>query len=861
MWFVVELITIQHTKNYKLGTTNKTTMARFNEIVESKTGSKFILQGNEAFALGIVHAGYHAADGYPGTPSTEVIDKSLKYVQDRMTVGWSVNEAVAVAVAVGHSIAGSDTVVTMKIPGVFQAGDTITTSAFYTADAGALVIYAATDYVPSSTQHVIDSRYFFSASRIPVIEPRNHQELYEAAWIAADMSKKFRTSVVILASGILAHSEGLVVTKESRKIERRPLPEKLHAWMLMPGIARQNYNKATQERIPKIAEWLENSQLVTEEKGSEDWGIILCGESDIIVKEALKNINRKPSVLTLGMTYPLPKARIKKFAQGVKGKLFVFEDGDRYLETQIRLLSIPVVGKEENSVITDWTPEMIIAQLSKHIDVKYEIKKKESEIKPVSRPPSICPGCPYRAFALSVDKLKKKKKLYAAFGDIGCSTLLYFLNSLDTVCCMGASDSTRQGFVLSLPEYASKTISVIGDSCECHSGLDATRNAIFRHTPGVKVILDNSVTAMTGGQPAPSSKVNLAGMPNTFNLKRAVEAEGGRIVVVDSYNLTEVDKALTEALEEAEKGQFTTLILEGLCIHEVESKKKVRKITRDYDICKRCFRCNICPGIEFDEEKKPHFTSQCTFCGGSTPVCLQRCPFGAIVYDEEATEKIAPPKFEKVEAIEIPITDKEKLPESLRVAIRGIGGQGNLFFGKVLSEVVLRTPYAESNIIKGDTHGMAQLGGPVISTFSCGNVYSPTLAPGSADVLIVMEVSEVLRPGFLELLKPNGTILFNNHSVLPVALKREDYPDVNKIFDMLKEYKVIKIDANKIVYELGDINGKTANVVVLGLLSTIVPFNSIPEKVWLSALMAISPSDFIKSANKLAFEAGRKQNQ
>ena len=835
-----------------------TNMARFREITESKAGSKFILQGNEAFALGIIHAGYHAADGYPGTPSTEVIDKSLKYVQDKITVGWSVNEAVAVGVAVGHSMAGSDAVVTMKIPGVFQAGDAISTSAFYTAEAGALVIYAATDYVPSSTQHVIDPRYFFSASRLPVIEPRNHQDMYNVAWIAADISRNFKTPVIVLASGILAHSEGLVVTKEPRIIVRRQLPENLHAWMCMPAMARQNYNKATRERIPQIQEWLEHSQLISEEKGSENWGIILCGESDIIVREALKNCNKKPVVLSLGMTYPLPKERIKKFASKIKGKLFVFEDGDRYLENQIRLLSIPVIGKEENSVITDWTPEMVIKQLSKHIKIDCKINKKEVAIKPLDRPPSICPGCPYRAFALCVDKLKKKKKIYAAFGDIGCSSLLCFLNALDTVCCMGASDTTRQGFVLSRPEYASKTISVVGDSCECHTGLDATRNAIFRHTPGTKVILDNSVTAMTGGQPAPSSKTNLAGVPNTFSLKRAVEAEGGRTVVVNSYNLKEIEKALVESLEQAEKGIFTTIILEGLCLQEVENKKKIRKISRDYDVCKRCLRCNICPGIEFDADNKPDFTNLCTFCGGGTPVCMQRCPFGAIIYDDNAIKEITLPEFGKVGEIKIPDTIKYKLPESLRVAIRGIGGQGNLFFGKVISEVILRTPYSESNIVKGDTHGMAQLGGPVISTFSCGAVYSPILAPASADVLIVMEISEVLRQGFLNLLKPNGTIIFNNFTVLPVTVKKEDYPDVNKIYNALKDFKIIKIDANKIAHDLGDINGKTANVVVLGLLSTITPFNNIPEEIWLSALMAVSPNDSVKVANKLSFEAGRK---
>ena len=149
------------------------------------------------------------------------------------------------------------------------------------------------------------------------------------------------------------------------------------------------------------------------------------------------------------------------------------------------------------------------------------------------------------------------------------------------------------------------------------------------------------------------------------------------------------------------------------------------------------------------------------------------------------------------------------------------------------------------------------IGGPVISTFGCGNVYSPIFAPGSVDVLVVMEVSEILRPGFLDLLKPNGTIIFNNFKALPANTKMEDYPDMEEIEKLISEYNVIKIDANKIAYDLGDINGKTANVVVLGLLSKIKPFDAIPQEIWFSALMSISGNDYIKSANKLAFEAGR----
>lgn len=313
---------------------------------------------------------------------------------------------------------------------------------------------------------------------------------------------------------------------------------------------------------------------------------------------------------------------------------------------------------------------------------------------------------------------------------------------------------------------------------------------------------------MTGGQPAPSSKTNLAGVPNIFNLRKAIEAEGGKMKVVDSYNLNEVEQVLVESLEEAEKGIFSTIILEGVCVQEIESKKKVRKITRNYDLCKKCFRCDICPGIQFDDEKTPHFTNLCSNCGGSTPVCMQRCPFNAIIFDEHPTEKNTFPELKKLPETKTTELTHADLPESLRVAIRGIGGQGNLFFGKVLSEVILKTSFVKTNIIKGDTHGMAQLGGPVISTFSCGNVSSPILAPGSADVLIVMEISEVLRPDFLDLLKPNGTIIFNNCQVLPVNIKKEAYPDMQQIYETLKEYKLIKIDANKIVMELGDSSAK-----------------------------------------------------
>jgi indolepyruvate ferredoxin oxidoreductase, alpha subunit len=837
-------------------------MSTFKRIIESKPGSNYILQGNAAFALGVVHAGYHAADGYPGTPSTEVIDKSLAFAQDRMTVGWSVNEAVAMGVAVGHAVAGFDTVVTMKIPGVFQAGDVISTSAFYTSESGALVIFAATDYVPSSTQHVVDARYFFSSCRIPVLEPRNHQEMYEIAWSAADISRNYNTPVVVLASGILTHSEGLVSTREPRTITPRSLPENLNAWMLMPGIARKNYNTATTERIPAIQKWTESSGLVTQITGSDKFGIIVNGEAEIIVKESMESVGANPSILSLSVAYPLPIETIRKFAEDIDGPVFMVEDGGRFIQEQLTIKGIDVVGKDEQSTITNWTPVDVLQLLARYGETGISPQKESEKIavEPLNRPPTICPGCPYRAFGLTVATLKRKKKLFASFGDIGCSTLLYFLNALDTVLCMGASDAMRQGFVLSRPEMANRVISVLGDSCECHSGLDATRNAVFRNTPGVKVILDNSITAMTGGQPAPSSKSNLAGVPNKFVLKEAVAAEKSRTVTVDAYKIKDVESALTDALDLAEKGEFSTLILEGPCINETESKKKVRQLRINRELCKQCGLCGICPGIQHDEERKPHFTILCTNCGSNTQVCRQRCPFGAIEVVEEEKKSPRPAgEIPALDTIKEVAVNSDQLPDSLRVAIRGIGGQGNLFFGKVLAEMALRTPYVEANIVKGDTHGMAQLGGPVISVFSCGDVFSPVLAPHSADVLVAMEVGEILRPGFLELLKPGGTILFNHFIAVPPTAKKEDYPDYDKIREILEKnkYDIITIDAYETARELGDKSGRTANVIMLGLLSTIEPFSRIPVENWLAALMAVSPTDKIKGMNQQAFNGAR----
>lgn len=841
-------------------------MTSFREIVDSTAGSKFILQGDAAFALGVVHAGFHAVDGYPGTPSTDVIDDSLAFVQDRMVVGWSVSEAVAVSVALGHAIAGYDSLVTMKIPGVFQAGDAISSSAFFSGECGAFVLFVAADFIPSSTQHLVDPRYFFSSICIPILEPRDHQEMYDIAAVAADMSKKFRTPIVILASGVLSHSEGLVKTKEPRTITPAGLPRNITEWMNLPAIARRNYNNVITNRLPAIEESNESAKLVRIADGTENWGIITCGVNDIIVKEALQLANIEVPTLSLANTSPVPKKIIKQFYDSVPGKVFVIEDGYRYLWEKIRSMGLDVIGKEETSPITEWTPDLILEFLSSHLDnFNFERKHTGIDIHPIARPPSICPGCPYRAFALTIKKLKRKKKLFASFGDIGCSTLLYFFNALDTVVCMGASDSMRQGFVLSRPDMANRVISIIGDSTECHSGLDSTRNAVFRGVPGVKVILDNRITAMTGGQVAPSSSVNLAGYKHDFDLKRAVEAEGCRTVIVDGYDLNQIEDELKKALALADEGIFSALIIEGHCINGLPKKDLTRKLEIDHDVCVNCGICNICTGIELDDNRHPSFTVFCSNCGYSEQICKQICPKdGAIIetQTEAAKQGEFVAKLSKFEPrynghANIGVNRKD-LPQSLRIAVRGIGGQGNLFFGKVLSEVALRTPYSDMRIVKGDTHGMAQLGGPVISVFCCGDVFSPVLATNSVDILVAMEINEALRPGFIDLAKAGGTIIFNDFKALPASAKMSDYPDFESIENSLNKYNVIVSDFYRAAFELGDVKGLTANVVALGLVSTIEPCDKIPEEIWLDAISAASPIENVKTTNIAAFRKGRE---
>ena len=824
---------------------------RISQLVDAAPGETVVLQGNLAFALGCARGGIEVADGYPGTPSTEVIDKGLRFLQDRMRVGWSVNEATAVALGFGAAMAGEDAVVTMKVPGLFQAADAVATIAATTAPRGGLVLYVASDFVPSSTQYVTDPRYFLKSCLVPVLEPRSHQEMLEIGPIAAELGRRLQSVVVVLANGLLCHSEGLVRLTPRRSASRADVGADYKRFMNLPEIARRSYDDILARRIPAAIDFAEHSPLNRIEWNDRSLGVVVHGMTDASLREILSSLPVRPSILSLVTTFPLPLRLVRRFHEGLRGPMIVLGDGLRFVQEEIASEGMAAEGKPRWSNRSEWTPREIAERLG---STQPAATAHPAAAAAVPRPPNICAGCPYRAFGLVIARLRKKKKIAASFGDIGCNTLLYFLDAIDTCTCMGASDANRQGAVLADASLASRSLSVIGDSTECHSGLDATRNGLFHGIPGVKVVLDNRSTAMTGGQPAPTSVTNLAGESSRFDLMAALRAEGANARLVDAFDMKAIERELRQALADAAKGAFTVLVLRGECMMSLPASQRRPRYEVVTDKCKQCNLCLMCPGLEKDEHGYPRFIHLCSGCGPHEGVCAQVCHLGAIVPRREPDRPqprlpLPPPVDRDVQASVAP------LPRAIRVAIRGVGGQGNLFLGKVLAEVALLCGF--DNIVKGETHGMAQLGGAVISTFACGDVHSPMLAPGTADALVALESSEVLRPGFLDLLKDGGVVVLNRLRLVPPGLDPGAYPSLDSIRASLAGRRVVEFDALREAMALGDTAGRSANVIALGVLSTIAPLSSIPIALWREAMARVSPRADIREANLLAFERGR----
>ena len=570
---------------------------------------KELMIGNAAVARGLYEAGCGVISSYPGTPSTEITEFAAKY--DEIDCEWAPNEKVATEVAFGASLGGVRSACAMKHVGLNVAADPLFTLSYTGVNAG-MVICVADDPGMHSSQNEQDSRHYAEAAKVPMLEPADSAESLRFAKEAFEISEKFDTPILLRMCTRIAHSQSLVETGER---EARPCGEYLKnpgKYIMMPANAKKRH-PVVEERTQKLIELAETTDLNREEWGGTDVGIITSGTAYQYVKEARGDT---VSVLKLGLVHPLPVERIKAFAAKVK-RLVVVEELDPVIENHCRAIGLAVEGKELFSAIGEFS-QATVAQvfgrpLPEHLECQTPV--------PV-RPPMMCPGCPHRGMYYVLAKNK-----VTVLGDIGCYTLGAQppLNALDSTLCMGASVSGIHGF--NKARHAEKnTVAVIGDSTFMHSGMTGLVNISYNATNSTVIILDNSITGMTGHQQNPTTGFTLKGDPAAkVDLETLCHAIGiNRVRVVDPYDLAACETALREELAAEEP---SVIISRRPCVllKYVKTNPPVSVSTDRCVGCKSCMKLG-CPAISM-RDGQAHIDS--TLCVGCH-VCEQLCPVGAI---------------------------------------------------------------------------------------------------------------------------------------------------------------------------------------------------------------------------------------
>lgn len=573
---------------------------------------KKLLIGNQAVATGLHDGGLGVVSSYPGTPSTEITEFLSKY--DDLHSEWAPNEKVACEVAFGASLAGARSACAMKHVGLNVAADPLFTLS-YTGVNGGMVICVADDPAMHSSQNEQDSRHYAIASKVPMLEPADSQEAYTFARTAFELSEQFDTPVILRMCTRIAHSQSVVETAEVIPAVLKDYEKNPAKYIMMPGNAIKRH-PFVEERTLKLQEFAENCIYNTVEYASDnEIGIITSGCSYQYVKEVFGD---SVSILKIGMPHPLPVNTIKDFASKVK-KLYVIEELDPIIENHVKSLGIEVIGKEMFSILGEFSQKTIADAFG------IEVKESVCADSPVpNRPPMMCAGCPHRGMFYTLAKNK-----ITVHGDIGCYTLgaVPPLNALDTTLCMGASISGLHGFNAARGnETEGKSVAVIGDSTFMHSGMTGLVNVAYNATNSTVIILDNSITGMTGHQQNPTTGYNIKGeVAAKVNLEALCKALGiNRVRVVDPYNLKECDAAIKEELAVEEP---SVIISRRPCVL-LKSVKILPSLNVDADKCKSCKRCMSlgCPAISMKNSKAVIDNTLCVGCG----VCKQLCAFDAI---------------------------------------------------------------------------------------------------------------------------------------------------------------------------------------------------------------------------------------
>lgn len=567
--------------------------------------------GNEAFARGLYEAGCSLASSYPGTPSTEITEFVAKY--DEVYAEWAPNEKVAMEVAIGASIAGARAFCAMKHVGLNVAADPLYTAS-YTGVNGGLVIGVADDPGMHSSQNEQDSRHHAIASKVMMLEPSNSVECKEFAKRAFELSEHFDTPVIVRLSTRVAHSQNSVELCQREHSEIKEYVKNPSKYVMVPANAKGRH-VFVEQRMADIAEFAENCDLNTVEYNSDEIGVITSGAAYEYAKEALEN---NVSYLKLGIVNPLPSKIFKDFCAKHK-KVYVIEELDGIIEAHCKALGLDVSGKELFGLIGELSPS-IIAQKLLGVQPEYDTF---SENVPV-RPPVMCAGCPHRGLFYVLSKLK-----LTVSGDIGCYTLGASapLCAIDTTICMGASISALHGFNKVRKEQSEKsTVAVIGDSTFMHSGITGLVNIAYNATNSTVIILDNSITGMTGHQQNPTTGKNLKGdVAAKVCLEDLCKAVGiNRVRVVDPYNLAQTEQAVKEEIAIAEP----SVIISRRPCALLKYVKHNAPLKTDIDKCKGCKMCMKlgCPAISIKNGKAVIDGTQCVGCG----ICAELCKFDAI---------------------------------------------------------------------------------------------------------------------------------------------------------------------------------------------------------------------------------------
>lgn len=572
---------------------------------------KELMLGNKAVARGLYEAGCKVISSYPGTPSTEITEEAAVY--NEIYCEWAPNEKVALEVAHGATLGGVRAACAMKHVGLNVAADPLFTISYQGLNAG-LVVCVADDPGMHSSQNEQDSRHYAIAAKLPMLEPSDSEESRVFAKKAFEMSEKFNTPVLIKMVTRVAHSQSIVDTEE--RVEPDRVPYVKDPAKVMMTLNSRNAHIRVEERTKALIEYAESTELNRVEMGEDtSVGIITDSTSYQYAREVLGD---KVSILKLGMINPLPEKLIKDFAQKVD-KVIVLEELDPIIENHCKQLGIKVAGKDTFPICGEFSQNLVRKCLGmkepEHITIEENVP---------ARPPVMCAGCPHRGIFYI---LKKKKCM--VYGDIGCYTLgaVAPLNAMDLNVCMGASCSGLHGFNKAIGEEAeSNSVGVIGDSTFMHSGMTGITDISYNMSNSTVIILDNSITGMTGHQQNPTTGKNLRGEPaGKVDLEALCRALGfNRVRVVDPYDLKAVEEAVTEELAAKEP---SIIISRRPC---VMIKGTVHKppISVDESKCVGCKQCMSigCPAIAV-KDKKAHIDP--TLCIGCK-VCSQMCKFEAI---------------------------------------------------------------------------------------------------------------------------------------------------------------------------------------------------------------------------------------